>query len=53
MLYSCLVDADFLDTEYFMKDGKVNRDPGEAMEVLLAKLENHIAAWVLNRMRIQ
>ena len=49
MLYSCLVDADFLDTEYFMKDGKVNRDPGEAMEVLLAKLENHIAAWVLNR----
>ena len=22
MIYSCLVDADFLDTEAFMKDGK-------------------------------
>ncbi len=25
MLYSCLVDADFLDTEQFMQEGKINR----------------------------
>ena len=25
MLFSCLVDADFLDTEWFMKDGQVDR----------------------------
>ncbi len=25
MLFSCLVDADYLDTEWFMKDGQVDR----------------------------
>lgn len=25
MLYSCLVDADYLDTEFFMEDGQVDR----------------------------
>ena len=39
MLYSCLVDADFLDTEFFMSDGCVERDSGEKMEVLLKRLE--------------
>ena len=29
MLYSCLVDADFLDTEKFMKNGQTHRDSGE------------------------
>ena len=29
MLYSCLVDADFLDTEAFMKNGETGRDSGE------------------------
>ena len=38
MLYSCLVDADFLDTEQFMKNGDTGREQGESMEVLLEKL---------------
>ena len=46
MLYSCLVDADFLDTERFMQEGKIQRDPGESMENLMGKLENHIAGWL-------
>ena len=48
MLYSCLVDADFLDTENFMKNGNVERDPGETSEILLKKLEKYIAGWLLN-----
>ena len=36
MLYSCLVDADYLDTEAFMKE-KVERDSGEKLESLLKK----------------
>lgn len=48
MLYSCLVDADFLDTEYFMKQGETGRDSGEDMETLLKKLEQHISKWLDN-----
>lgn len=48
MIYSCLVDADFLDTEYFMKNGDVNRNSGENVEILLNKLENHISEWLKN-----
>ena len=48
MLYSCLVDADFLDTEHFMKDGNTDRDSGEAMDVLLSKMEAHIKGWLVN-----
>ena len=44
MLYSCLVDADFLDTETFMDGGSV-RDGGETMEVLERKLLDHISKW--------
>lgn len=44
MLYSCLVDADFLDTERFMSNGTVQRDSGECMEVLLDKLKD----WIRN-----
>ncbi|MGI6009932.1 MAG: CRISPR-associated helicase Cas3' [Ruminococcus sp.] len=51
MLYSCLVDADFLDTESFMKVGSVERDSGEPMDILLKKLENHLSQWLLNRER--
>lgn len=46
MLYSCLVDADFLDTEYFMNAGQIERNPGEPMECLLEKLNDHIAKWL-------
>lgn len=48
MLYSCLVDADFLDTEYFMQDGKTGREYGDSMEQLLKKLEIHISEWLKN-----
>lgn len=48
MLYSCLVDADFLDTEYFMKEGRTQRETGEAPAVLLGKLKDHVAGWLLN-----
>lgn len=48
MLYSCLVDADFLDTEYFMKDGKTGREGGDSTEHLLEKLEIHISEWLEN-----
>ena len=48
MLYSCLVDADFLDTESFMKNENTGRVSGEMMEVLEKKLEKHIASWLSN-----
>ena len=48
MIYSCLVDADFLDTEMFMKNGKIGRDSGEPMERLLEKLEEYISEWLKN-----
>lgn len=48
MIYSCLVDADFLDTESFMKNGQVERKPGESVELLLKKLESHISEWLQN-----
>lgn len=43
MLYSCLVDADFLDTEKFMKNGKQERDSGESLSVILKKATDHVA----------
>ena len=48
MLYSCLVDADFLDTERFMQEGKAERDSGETIEILLEKLEDYISSWLQN-----
>lgn len=57
MLYSCLVDADFLDTERFMR-GKRGRGEAEDIETLLAKLQAHIQPWQnaetdLNRLRCE
>lgn len=49
MLYSCLVDADFLDTEEFMVNGNTGRQQGENMPQLLEKLEKHIAGWLENK----
>lgn len=48
MLYSCLVDADFLDTERFMKNGQTGRECGESMTSLLDKLQLYISAWLAN-----
>lgn len=56
MLYSCLVDADFLDTETFMAGKPQERGGGDGMEFLEEKLRAHIAKWAhpesqLNRER--
>lgn len=48
MLFSCLVDADFLDTESFMKQGIVNRNMGESLQFLQRKLMEHIQTWLNN-----
>lgn len=48
MLYSCLVDADFLDTENFMQAGKTEREAGENIQELWGKLQNYIAGWLGN-----
>lgn len=42
MLFSCLVDADFLDTEAFMRAGQPPRGGGEPMEALLKKLDAYM-----------
>jgi CRISPR-associated endonuclease/helicase Cas3 len=42
MLFSCLVDADFLDTESFADYGVTGRDPGENLCRLKEKLDSHI-----------
>ncbi|MCI9158556.1 MAG: CRISPR-associated helicase Cas3' [Lawsonibacter sp.] len=45
MLYSCLVDADFLDTETFMAGGEKERGGGDPIEVLEDKLQAHVSNW--------
>ena len=45
MLFSCLVDADYLDTERFMSGGAVQRDPGQELPVLSEKMDRFIAPW--------
>ena len=44
MLYSCLADADFLDTEAFMEPGPSKRGGG-SLDGLLEKLEAYISGW--------
>ena len=56
MLYSCLVDADFLDTEAFMREDAVPRGGYAPLSELLQKLRQYIAPWLspsnaLNRKR--
>ena len=55
MIYSCLVDADFLDTERFM-NGERGRGGYDDLPTLLKRLEDYIAPWQnpkteLNRLR--
>ncbi len=45
MLFSALVDADYLDTEKFMRDGTVQRGGGESLQELMDGLEAYIADW--------
>ena len=43
ILYSCLVDADFLDTEAFMQGGQQNlRGRYDPLEMLLKKFEDYV-----------
>lgn len=50
MLYSCLVDADYLDTELFM-NGKIIRDSGEPVAALYEKFTENISGWLDNNDR--
>ncbi len=45
MLFSCLVDADYLDTERFMANGAVERSLGDSIPVLLDMLNRYIKPW--------
>ena len=45
MLYSCLVDADYQDTETFMLGTAAPRDGYTSLPHLLERLEQHIAPW--------
>lgn len=56
MLYSCLVDADYLDTEAFMAEQTPRRGGYDPLPVLLERLETFIRPWFpgnteLNRKR--
>lgn len=56
MLYSCLVDADYLDTEKFMSLSPVTRSDYDTLPVLLEKLNEYIRPWFpakneLNKLR--
>lgn len=42
MLFSCLVDADYLDTESFMSQGNVNRSNVSDISELCERMENYI-----------
>ncbi|MBT8508780.1 CRISPR-associated helicase Cas3 [Methanomicrobiaceae archaeon CYW5] len=43
MLYSCLVDADFLDTEHFVDPAKATlRGESESFDVLIKKFDTHM-----------
>ena len=45
MLFSCLVDADYLDTERFMSDSSVCRDGYDDLSVLRDRLNAYTAKW--------
>ncbi|NCC43872.1 MAG: CRISPR-associated helicase Cas3' [Clostridia bacterium] len=46
MLYSCLVDADYLDTESFMKDGNTDRGNCTDMEELWNQFYEYVSKWL-------
>lgn len=58
MLYSCLVDADYLDTEAFMSTAPTERGSYDALPELLERLNTYIDPWFpakneLNRYRCE
>ncbi|MBU9737893.1 CRISPR-associated helicase Cas3' [Diplocloster agilis] len=48
ILFSCLVDADYLDTEAFMSDGAIVRGGYDSVQVLYERLMKHIDPWLKN-----
>ncbi len=45
MLFSALVDADYLDTEEFMSGGAVQRDSGETFSVLAERFDKYMSKF--------
>ena len=43
------MDADFLDTETFMKNGRTGREAGQSIEELWTKLEKYVSNWLDNK----
>lgn len=48
MLFSCLVDADYLDTERFMTGGTVYRCGFDSIDTLYERLFHHVEPWLKN-----
>lgn len=48
MLFSCLVDADYLDTESFMRHGVTDRGGYDDMKTLWSRLRDHVSGWLQN-----
>lgn len=46
MIFSCLVDADYLDTEAFMNRGQVKRGGYDSLETLLHRFEEFVSKWL-------
>lgn len=46
MLFSALVDADWLDTENFMNHGRVKRGIGQTHKMIAESLEKHVSGWL-------
>lgn len=46
ILFSCLVDADYLDTEKFMTDGTIKRGAFDSIETLFDRLFHHVEPWL-------
>lgn len=46
MIYSCLVDADYLDTEKFMSVENAIRGIYSSVPELLQRFENYISVWI-------
>lgn len=49
MIFSCLVDADYLDTEEFMTDGRTGREPRTVDIGHLNSLLEYVEPWRKNR----
>lgn len=49
MIYSCLVDADYLDTERFMSSGGIDRGEYASGAELLKRFQKHISGWIDRR----